>query len=50
MTGEVDILANFPIDTSLKKKTHSALYFALKKHQQEKGEESSIDQRLFQKL
>ena len=25
MKGEVDILANFPIDTSLKKKTHSAL-------------------------
>ena len=23
--GKVDILANFPIDTSLKKKTHSAL-------------------------
>ena len=25
MKGKVDILANFPIDTSLKKKTHSAL-------------------------
>ena len=25
MKGEVDILANFPIDTSLKKKAHSAL-------------------------
>ena len=25
MKGEVDILANFPIDTSLKKKTHSAM-------------------------
>ena len=26
MKGEVDILANFPIDTSLKKKAHSALF------------------------
>ena len=25
MKGKVDILANFPIDTSLKKKTHSAM-------------------------
>ena len=25
MKGEVDILGNFPIDTSLKKKAHSAL-------------------------
>ena len=25
MKGKVDILANFPIDTSLKKKAHSAL-------------------------
>ena len=25
MKGEIDILANFPIDTSLKKKVHSAL-------------------------
>ena len=25
MKGEVDFLANFPIDTSLKKKTHSAM-------------------------
>ena len=25
MKGEVDILANFPIDTSLKKKAHSAM-------------------------
>ena len=25
MKGEVDFLANFPIDTSPKKKTHSAL-------------------------
>ena len=25
MKGEVDVLANFPIDTSLKKKAHSAM-------------------------
>jgi len=30
MKGEVDILANFPIDTSPKKKTHSAKFNSYK--------------------